>query len=68
MRCDACRQYRLYMQPMVALGRFRTGLTATVEPEKSPEREPPPVIVGRYHVECYAAERKRDPGLPPAED
>jgi hypothetical protein len=64
MRCDACGQHRLYMQPRITLRRSPTGLTATVEPEKTPERVPPPGIVGRYHVKCYAAKREGDPDLP----
>jgi hypothetical protein len=63
MRCDACGQYRLYRrQPMVTLRRSQTGLTATVEPEETPESEPE--VMGRYHVNCYEAERERNPRLP----
>jgi hypothetical protein len=65
MRCDACGQYRLYMKPIVTLRRS-PELTATVEPERTPEDDPE--VVGRYHAACYAAERERDPSLPPASE
>lgn len=67
MRCDGCDRYRLYREPMVAVRIEAGDLAAAVEREDAP---PPqgqrPDPVGRFHVDCYEAERARDPRLPVA--